>query len=89
MRDAQVPFVNEKNGDKAANAHWTALYHFSQIPHHLIKPAAISARNIEDFSMIRERYEYILLSGNNRLNKSNGQIWIRLFSVIRLNFNRG
>lgn len=64
MRDLQVPFVNEKGGDKAANAHWTSLLHFSQIPHHIALPKQVSGKDISDAETILKRYEKIILTSN-------------------------
>jgi len=60
MRDEQVPFVNV-NSDKAANAHWTALYTFSKTPHYLSLPDTISIQEKKDIADISKRYEHIIL----------------------------
>lgn len=71
MQDEQVPFVNI-HADKAANAHWTALYHFKSNPHYLPLPPHITAGDIANIDTITKRYEKILLStAENRRYKLN------------------
>lgn len=60
MRDEQVPFVNI-HSDKAANAHWTALYQFSRNPHYLPLQGEVSSAETQAFGAILERYRKIIL----------------------------
>lgn len=60
MRDEQVPFV-ALNSDKAANAHWTALYTFARIPHYIPLQSSITNQDKEDFEIIEQRYKDIIL----------------------------
>lgn len=60
MRDEQVPFVNV-NSDKAANAHWTALYTFTRIPHYLPLQTQISEKDKQDFKTIENRFSELIL----------------------------
>ena len=60
MRDEQVPFVNV-NSDKAANAHWTALYTFSRIPHYLSLQPLMSSTSKQNFKTIEKRYRDMIL----------------------------
>lgn len=62
MRDEQVPFVNI-HSDKAANAHWTALYQFSHTPHYLPLPKEVTHKDVADLDTIRHRYRNIISSG--------------------------
>lgn len=55
MRDEQVPNVNI-NSDKAANAHWTALYTFARVPHYLPLQKEVTAKDQEDFKLIKKRF---------------------------------
>ena len=60
MRDEQVPHV-AINSDKAANAHWTALYTFSRIPHYLPLQKEITEKEKQDFKTIEDRFREIIL----------------------------
>ena len=60
MRDEQVPFVNV-NSDKAANAHWTALYAFSSIPNYL-PLGAVGKTDIAEIAEITSRFKGIIYS---------------------------
>src|SRR5690606_14517520 len=61
MRDEQVPFVNI-HSDKAANAHWTALYQFSRNPHYLPLQGEVSSAETQAFGAILERCRKIILT---------------------------
>lgn len=66
MRDAQLPFVN-KAADKAANAHWTALYSFSHTPQRLPLAASVSDAEKKDIEKITDRYlEFIFPAGEQK-----------------------
>lgn len=60
MRDEQVPLV-AINSDKAANAHWTALYTFGRIPHYLPLQKEITEKDKQDFKTIEDRFREIIL----------------------------
>lgn len=60
MRDEQVPFA-ALNSDKAANAHWTALYTFSRIPHYLPLQHAVTEKDKQDFKTIENRFNELVL----------------------------
>ncbi len=60
MRDEQVPFVNISS-DKAANAHWTALYNFSKTPHYIPLQNTITETDKKNFETIEQRYRDIIL----------------------------
>lgn len=63
MRDKQIPFVN-RDGDKAANAHWTSLLQFSSFRHYLSLPKKMTAKDVSDIETINNRYEEIILQAN-------------------------
>nr|WP_294896713.1 chondroitinase family polysaccharide lyase [uncultured Pedobacter sp.] len=60
MRDEQVPFVNV-NSDKAANAHWTALYAFTRIPHYIPLQKEINEKDKQDLKTIENKFKEIIL----------------------------
>lgn len=60
MRDEQVPFVNI-NSDKAANAHWTALYNFARIPHYVPLQKEVTKEDEQDFRTIESRFRDVVL----------------------------
>lgn len=59
MRDEQVPFVNV-SADRAANAHWTALYSFKRIPHYF-PLKTVSSVEITDLKEIDTRFRALIL----------------------------
>ena len=63
MRDEQVPFVNV-NADRAANAHWTALYTFTRIPNYL-PLVAFTQKDAKDIEEITTRFKEIVSSKSN------------------------
>lgn len=73
MRDEQVPFVNV-NADKAANAHWTALYWFNRIPHYLELASEVSKNQTQEFEQILSRHEEVLFTGSGYRQISFGDL---------------
>jgi chondroitin-sulfate-ABC endolyase/exolyase len=55
MRDEQLPFINPE-ADKAANAHWNALYSFSHTPGYLPLAKSITGKEITELATISKRY---------------------------------
>lgn len=60
MRDEQLSFINP-DADKAANAHWNALYSFSHTPNHLKLAENVTANERLDVALISRRYKEMIL----------------------------
>lgn len=56
MQDEQVPLVNIHSAE-AANAHWTALYKFSHIPHSQPLPPKVTEADIQAIQTITQRFQ--------------------------------
>lgn len=66
MRDMQLPFVN-KEADRAANAHWTALYSFNHTPQRLPLGTSVAKAEKKDIAQITDRYlAFIFPSGEQK-----------------------
>lgn len=65
MRDEQLPFVNH-DADKAANAHWTALYSFSHTPQRLALSKTVSEAEKRDIEMITNRFKTFILPASDQ-----------------------
>ncbi|WP_228099150.1 chondroitinase family polysaccharide lyase [Pedobacter sp. MC2016-24] len=68
MRDEQLPFVN-READRAANAHWTALYSFSRNPQRLALPAAVSEVEKQEIEKITSRYRAVIFPAEEQKAK--------------------
>lgn len=60
MQDTQTPFVN-KGVEKSANAHWSALYHFSQFSNKEYDYKMLSPKMEVDLDTIARRVEKIII----------------------------
>lgn len=69
MRDEQLPFINP-GADKAANAHWNALYNFSHTPPYLTLAKKISEQEIADMKLVSERYWEMILPEKRLLDRN-------------------
>ncbi|MBB5438385.1 chondroitin-sulfate-ABC endolyase/exolyase [Pedobacter sp. AK017] len=69
MRDEQLPFINP-DADKAANAHWNALYNFSHSPHYLTLAEGVSRQELLDLELISSRYIDMIMPVKGTLVKN-------------------
>jgi chondroitin-sulfate-ABC endolyase/exolyase len=65
MRDEQLPFVNQE-ADRAANAHWTALYSFNRTPQRLSLLGSVSDPEKRDMEKIARRYKDLIFPAAER-----------------------
>lgn len=66
MRDEQLPFINPE-ADKAANAHWNALYNFSHTPHYLSLVKKVTEKEQFELAQVSKRYIEMILPDKRRL----------------------
>lgn len=85
MRDQQVPYVN-LGGDKAANAHWTSLYKFSQNKGYLLQKES-NAAVFNDIDSVQNKH--LKLIANPKVNTQNLQQIRTEYDFWNISYNKG
>lgn len=86
MRDEQLPFVNPE-GDKAANAHWNALYTFNRTPIYAPLRGKLEPTDRTDMEQISQRFKEQILSSEKTDGKNAVQDIQKAFSYWNINRN--
>lgn len=84
MQDEQVPSVNKDN-EKAANAHWTALYRFSHTPHWLTLPKKLTNADVQAIQTISNRFETYIFPTAKKLSLKQIEKQFAFWNIRRAN----